>query len=95
MYRPWGPPDDQRLQYSLEDDIIHTSDPPYDFYYLRDGAKERRTRKIKRGGCGPVSRLLGLFPQWVLPFDLSDLPYARDLLFDVLVLCPSLWFKYL
>jgi hypothetical protein len=94
-YRARKPHNAQGPQYSFKDDIIHTPSPPYDFYVLKGGAKEKLARKKQLGGNGTTSRFLGVFPRWFLPFDAADLPYVRDLLLDTFFLCPSLWLKYL
>lgn len=76
----------------MEEDIVHTSVPPFEFYHLKPGAKARHAKK--KGGVMP-SLFSSLTPSWLLPFNTADLPYIQRLLLDVFILSPSLWLKYL
>lgn len=80
--------------YSVEEDIIHTPVPPFDFYHLKPGAKARRAL-TKARKAGIKGSLLAYAPSWLLPFRSADVPHVQRLLVDVFTLDPILWVKYL
>lgn len=82
------------VKYNADEDLDHLQIWPFDFYYLKPGAKARRTKAE-----GRTPRSAGLLRKMDLsrfaPLSWDDIAHIQLLVVDVWHLCPSLWVSYM
>lgn len=85
---------DELEEFSVEEHLICTSIPPYDFYHLKPGA----TGKIKPSESAKPSLQNQGNILWtslrLLPLSPHDIAYLYHFSFKMWRICPDLWSKY-